>query len=124
MLLGGQDIFSQKITNSGKEFWFAFTEMFDKSSAIYWINITSNDSAKGIVSIPGVAWAQSYSIGPGQVAEIRIPSNFATILGSDTTVNRAIHITSDNEVVVFAVSYHAFRHEASIVLPTIIEGKR
>ena len=124
MLLGGQDIFSQKITNSGKEFWFAFTEMFDKSSAIYWINITSNDSAKGIVSIPGVAWAQSYSIGPGQVAEIRIPSNFATILGSDTTVNRAIHITSDNEVVVFAVSYHAFRHEASIVLPTIVEGKR
>jgi len=124
LFIGIQELSAQKITNSGKDFWFAFTEMFDKSSAVYWVNITSNDSAKGTVSIPGVAWTQNYSINPGQVAEVRIPSNFATILGSDTTVNRAIHITSDNEVVVFAVSYHAFRHEASIVLPTIVEGKR
>ncbi|MCB0480627.1 MAG: PKD domain-containing protein [Flavobacteriales bacterium] len=115
---------AQLLTNSGKEFWFAFPETYDKAAAVYWVNITSNGAASGTVSIPGKAWTQNFSIAAGQVARVNIPSNFATNIGSDILFNTAIRVTSNIDVVVFAITYHQFRHEASLVLPNEALGTR
>lgn len=115
---------AQLTTNSGREFWFAFPEMYDNTNAVYWLNITSNNSCSGTVSIPGASWSTSFSITPGKIARVFIPSNLATIFGSNVSTNRGIRVISNNDAVVFAITYHAFRHEASLVLPNRALGKR
>ena len=116
--------YSQMFTNSGTDFWFAFTETRDKANALYWVNITSNTNATGKVEIPGTGFSQNFTVVPGQVVEVRIPSGDANILGSNIHANRGIHITSDKEIVVFAVTLANFRHEASLVLPNLPGPKR
>ena len=108
---------SQEITNEGKEFWLAFPEVLDDVRAGYWLNITSNTSSTGTVSIPGTSFSRAFSVTPGAIEKIRLNSVDAYIEGSDTIVDRAIHVTANNEIVVFAVTIHAARHEATLVLP-------
>lgn len=108
-----------QFTNSGTDFWLAFTETYDRTSAVYWLNITSNDTTSGNVSIPGQSFSQNFAISQaGAVVRINIPPAMANIDISNQSVNKAIHVTSNQNVVVYAVTYHAFRHEASIVIPT------
>lgn len=123
-LLYSTSSIAQLFTNSGTDFWFAFTETRDRANALYWVNITSNENASGTVSIPGTGFTQNFNVVPGQVVEVKIPSGDANILGSDIHVNRAIHISSNKDVVVFAVTLAAARHEASLVLPNLPGAKR
>lgn len=123
MLLNVYSI-AQDITNSGKEFWFAFPETLDKFADGYFIHITSNTSSSGVISIPGTGFIRSFSISAGTVQKIRIPATDATIIGSDTSFHRSIHISSTQDVVVFAVSIHSARNEATLVLPDKALGKR
>ena len=74
LLISAQSI-AQLVTNSGKEFWFAYPEMYDQSRAVYCVNITGNDSTSGTVSIPGQSWTQNFSIKAGEVARVNLPSN-------------------------------------------------
>ena len=122
LLISAQSI-AQLVTNSGKEFWFAYPEMYDQSRAVYWVNITGNDSTSGTVSIPGQSWTQNFSIKAGEVARVNLPSSMVTIIGSNLNAAKSIKIVSNDNVVVFAVTYHAFRHEASLILPNRSVGK-
>ena len=122
LILNAQAV-AQLITNSGKEFWFAFPEMYDQSRAVYWVNITGNDSTSGTVSIPGQSWNQNFTIKAGEVTRVNLPSNMVTIIGSNLNAAKSIKIVSNDNVVVFAVTYHAFRHEASLILPNRSVGK-
>jgi len=115
---------TQVLTNSGTDFWFAFPETFDENRAVYWLNITSNTAASGTVSIPGGTFSQSFSVTKGQITRVMLNSNDAWIRGSDVQRTKAIHVTSNNDVVVFAVTYHNARHEAALVLPTPSLGTR
>jgi len=123
LVVFGINSYAQLVTNSGKEFWFAFPEMYDQSRAVYWVNITGNDSTSGTVSIPGQSWSQNFSIKAGEVSRVMLPSNSVTIIGSNFTTAKAIKIVANDNVVVFAVTYHAFRHEASLILPNRSVGK-
>ncbi|MBD80149.1 MAG: hypothetical protein CL840_14645 [Crocinitomicaceae bacterium] len=110
---------SQKVTNSGTEFWLAFPEMFDRNTtnSDYWLNITSNTSAAGTVTIPGTSFSAPFSVTPGAIAKVNLPRNDVYLNGSDSIFNRAIHVSSNNEVVVYAVHLKRPRHEATLVLP-------
>lgn len=124
-LLSGQ-AFAQSITNSGKEFWFAFPEMFDKgvTAADYWVNITSNQGATGTVSIPGAGFTRPFTVAPGGIQQVNFtPASLCWLNGSDSLFHRAIHITSNNDVVVYAVHLRRPRHEATLVLPNVALGK-
>ncbi len=116
--------FGQLFTNAGTDFWFAFTETRDRANAEYWVNITSNESSTGTVEIPGTGFSQNFTVSPGQVVKIPIPSADANIVGSDIHVDRAINVTSTREIVVFAVTLANARHEASLILPNLPGPKR
>jgi len=124
LVVFGQLANAQLLTNSGREFWFAFPETYDKANAVYWVNITGNDSTSGTVSIPGQSWTQNFSIKAGEVARVNLPSSMVTMIGSNTNFNKAIKVVANDNVVVFAVTYHAFRHEASLILPNRAAGTR
>ena len=109
---------SQNITNSGTDFWLSFMEFKDLTTAVYQVNITSNTATTGFVEIPGTGFFQNFSVVPNIVSKVTIPSNDATITGSEIVMKRAIHIVTNDDVVVYSNSYHQYRSEASLVLPT------
>jgi gliding motility-associated-like protein len=112
-----------QLTNAGKDFWLAFTETFDKTTSVYQINISGNIATTGTVEIPGTSFLANYSVSPGVVTKVTVPAVDATIVGSEFITARGIHVTANDEVVVYANSYHNFRSEASLVLPTPSLGK-
>ncbi len=116
--------FAQGITNKGKEFWMGYTEIFDKTNAQYFLNISSTDTTNVTVEIPNSAFSQTRQLLPNTIERFNIPANLAHIPGSDTLFERAIHIVSDSDVVVYAVCQGNVRLEASLVLPMSAVGTR
>jgi gliding motility-associated-like protein len=120
----GLDGRAQAITNAGTDFWLGYNEVLDDTHADYWLNISSKDTANVTVEIPGTGFSTTQQIAPNVVTRFNLPPNDCWIFGSDTIWERAIHVTSDSNVVVYAITYFGFRHEASLVLPTNAWGTR
>lgn len=109
---------AQAVTNAGTDFWLAFPQVFDNVQAVFQVNISSTQATSGNVSVPGGGFSENFTVTPGVVSTVVIPSTLAAISGSDTVLNLAIHVVTDDEVVVYANTYHLFRSEATLVLPT------
>lgn len=108
----------QSITNEGTDFWLAFTECYDLTTATYTLNISSRYATSGNVSIPGTGFSQNFTTVPNVVSKVSLPPNDATIIGSEYIAARGVHVTSTDPIVVYASTAHQYRSEASLVLPT------
>ncbi|MEO9531772.1 MAG: PKD domain-containing protein [Crocinitomicaceae bacterium] len=110
-------IYAQNLTNEGTEFYVAFPEVYDNANAVFEINISSRVNASGIVEITGTGFSQPYNVVPGVVTTVTLVSTDADITINETVIERAIHVTSDLPVTVYASTFHNARSEASICLP-------
>lgn len=109
--------YSQNLTNEGIDFYVAFPEVYDHANAVFEINISSRTNANGNVSINGTGFTQNFTVVPGVVTTVTLPPADANIIFSEVVLNRAIHVTSDVPVTVYASTFHNARSEASICLP-------
>ncbi len=116
-LLCLQITFAQNLTNEGTEFYVAFPEVYDHANAVFEINISSRTNANGNVSIAGTGFTQNFTVVPGVVTTVTLPPADANIIFSEVVLNRAIHVTADVPVTVYASTFHNARSEASICLP-------
>jgi len=119
-------VHAQAITNAGTEFWFGFTEPMDAfksiltqpdTTIVFQANISSSYITSGYIEIPGTSFYQTFSVNPGTVTKLIIPDSLAYIGTSEVIEPRAIHVHSEEDVVVYSNTYHQFRSEASLVLP-------
>ncbi len=114
-----------QITNYGTDFWFGFTEVYDTSlttGASYAVYISSLVNTTGNISIPGQAFSQNFSVSPGIITSIILPPAMVRVITSEILENKAIHITTNNDIAVYAHTYHKFRSEASLILPVSALG--
>src|SRR5262245_51888717 len=62
----------------GREFWIAFpTNVTSGTSAELTLRISAETAATGTVRIPGLVHSQGFSVMPGQVASVTVPSGAA-----------------------------------------------
>ena len=108
---------AQQLSNEGTEFYVAFPEVYDNANAVFEINISSRVNGNGTVEINGTGFTQNFTVAPGVVTTVTLPSGDADITNNEIVVNRAIHVTADVPVTVFASTFHSARSEASICLP-------
>ena len=108
---------AQNFTNSGIDFWLAFPEFYDLTTAEYIIYLSSNSPTTGTVEIPGTGYSKTFSTINGQVTKVSLPSTDATITAQEQVLNRGIHVTSVRPISVYAGTIHNARSEASLVLP-------
>ncbi|MFT4600245.1 MAG: gliding motility-associated-like protein [Arenicella sp.] len=108
---------AQNLTNEGVEFYVAFPEVYDNASAVFEINISSRTAATGSIEITGTGFNQLFNVVPNVVTTITIPPGDANITFSEVILERAIHVTTDVPVTVYASTFHLYRSEASVVLP-------
>ncbi len=111
-----------QITNAGKDFWFGFTEVYDSTSASFVVYISSLVNSSGTVTVPGQGVSKNFTVTPGTITKVTL--TLATVEATSTEVleNKAVHVTSNNDVVVYAHTYHTFRSDASLILPVTALG--
>ncbi|TMQ06195.1 MAG: HYR domain-containing protein [Deltaproteobacteria bacterium] len=104
----------------GTEFWLMFTGNFTTVPQLS-LFIAGDVATAGSVTIPGLAFSSSFSVTPGVVTTVTLPSN-AEISTSDTVENKAIHVTAGAEVSVYGLNRIQFTTDAFLGLPTDIAG--
>ena len=105
--------FSQTVTNVGTDFWIAFPKNFKPSAALS-IFISSNYTTSGIVysAFPGVN--QSFTVVPGVVTHLSLPSGLTLQGGIE---NKGIRITSNDPVRVYGLNEVEWSTDAYMALP-------
>jgi len=105
-------VFSQTITSVGTDFWVAFPP--NAGTAIIELHISSNVSTSGSVSsaYPGVN--QNFTVVPGVVTTLTLPSNVVLSAGTE---NKGIRITSVDPITVYGLNYETASSDAYLALP-------
>ncbi|MFT5264204.1 MAG: hypothetical protein ACI8YQ_002950 [Polaribacter sp.] len=101
--------------NIGTDFWLMFNEN-NSTSANQSLFISSTIATTGVVAIPGLGFNQSFSVTPGAVTTIALPSavDMNTI---DVVENKGIHVTSDTDVAVYGLNQQATTTDGFLGIP-------
>ncbi|HSC52466.1 MAG TPA: PKD domain-containing protein [Phnomibacter sp.] len=119
---------AQDFSNKGRDFWITFPAHVDGTQAVMGIYITSDKAATGQVQVGNQTIP--FSITANGVRRIFLGANgdapntsvyLSQIEGIMTAA--AIHVTSNQPVVVYAHIIRAARSGASLILPTNVWGR-
>jgi hypothetical protein len=105
--------------SKGREFWLAFQQ--NLSTAELTLFITSAEATTGRVEIPGLGFSTVFTISPGQVTPVEIPSE-AELATADGVENKGIHVTADHEITIYGLNRVLYTTDAYLGLPTDILG--
>lgn len=121
LLVFSNSLFSQGVIPTvGTDFWLTYTENFNGSLALQ-LFITSDQNTSGTVEIPLQSWSTSFIVTANQTTTITIPVA-AENIGSNVTNNNGVHVTSDENISLFAINFMDFTADASKILPKISTG--
>jgi hypothetical protein len=106
--------------SQGRDFWLTFPRNYFDTPALT-LFITGQTSTTGTVQIPGTGFSASFTVTPGQVTPVSLPSS-SQLLAADGVENKGIHITAQEDVVVYGLSRIPATTDAYLGLPTDILG--
>jgi len=112
---------AQAEDSKGKDFWIAFPVNYSGTAALT-LFITGDVATTGNVSVPGMGISQNFSVTPGTITSVTLPTN-TQVSTSNAIENKGIHITSGQEVTVYGLNRIQYTTDAFLALPTDILGK-
>ena len=124
-------ITAQDLSNKGTDFWITYPAHIDDVNSTMGIYITSDVTATGTIYVAGTALA--FSVSPNTVVTKFLGSN-PSAAAPNTGVylsqqdgiafGKAIHVVSDNPIVVYAHIIKTHRSGASLILPSAVWGSK
>jgi len=120
LILSVFSLFAQ--SSEGTDFWFGFMEHRDNGVNSKVVMITSKTNTSGTVSLPLQDFSEDFTVAANEVKLINLPS-FAETEGSEFIQDKGIHLTSEGPITVYIHQYHQYRSEATLILPTEVQGK-
>lgn len=111
---------AEGLSNAGKEFWLGFPTNFGGGTELT-LYVTGSTATTGTVSVPGESFSESFSVTPGTVTAVKLPSG-AQMATSDGIEEKAIHVTAGAPVVVYGLNDFPFTTDAYTALPTNVVG--
>lgn len=114
-----QNLYAAQLDSKGTDFWLMFNGNLSTPELILFI--TGDTATSGTVSIPGLAFTSPFTVTPGTVTSVTIPSS-AQVTTSNIIENLGIHVVSTAEVTVYGLNRVPFTTDAFLGLPTDILG--
>ena len=116
-------VFAQNLSTEGDDFWFGFMDNWLQSTnnpIILEIYISAEDTTLGMLEMPLVNAFQpiEFTVIPGATTKLIIPSELAEAVGSQNIENKGIHISTDNEVSIYAMNKRQYSADVAVILPT------
>ncbi|MFM9984143.1 MAG: gliding motility-associated C-terminal domain-containing protein [Flavobacteriales bacterium] len=103
----------------GKDFWLGFMKNYEvefgESLDLF---IVSDQATSGVVEVPGQGWSQAFTVLPNLTTTVTIPNNIAEVYSSQVIEPKGVHVTTEDTVAVFAISFNSYTADASKILPT------
>ncbi len=115
---------SQDFSNKGTDFWLGYgyhQVMTGNNGQDMVIYITTDVATEVTIAIPGVGFTQTFAIAANTVfTSPALPKNGAqdSRLQTEGVINRGIHITATNPVVVYAHIFNSSVSGSCVLLPT------
>lgn len=115
-------------TTEGTEFWFGFMQNADQNPetpSSLEVFITSKENTTGEIFIFTDGSTIDFSVSPGQTSRVlinRAPENPYSAAGSDNIQLKAIRITAENNISVYAFNNRQNSADATVVLPVTSLG--
>ena len=105
---------SAAIDSKGTDFWLAFNSNLGVPALTLFV--TGDAATSGTVAIPGLSFTASFSVTPGTVTSVPVPSG-AMLNTSDGVESKGIHVTAGAEVTVYGLNRVQFTTDAYLGLP-------
>lgn len=109
--------YSQEFSTRGKDFWLGFMTNHDYTPGDLYLFITASDSTSGTISIPGLGYTQTFTVGAHATTQIPIPAG-AMVNANNTVQNKGIHIVTNDTVSVYALNYKPYTSDATVIFPS------
>jgi len=127
LLLSGLAGQAQDFSNKGKEFWLSYSYHVGMGGAggnlpVMTLYLTSDVNTTYSVAVFGVTTLQTGSITAGQVIQVNVPTNYV-INDEGRFLNRAIHVTAAQPIVVYSYITRSAASAATLCLPTPVLGR-
>ncbi|MEO5584339.1 MAG: T9SS type B sorting domain-containing protein [Flavobacteriales bacterium] len=106
---------AEQMDTRGREFWLGFMQNASGTQQLS-VKIASAQATTGTVSVPLAGWSTSFSIAANGVTSVVVPSIYE-VTGSESVLDRGVHISSVEPVTVTAVNYQNQTTDATQVLP-------
>lgn len=119
-------IFSQDLSNKGKEFWVGYghNQIFPSNQTLV-LYLSAEQPAQVTISVNGTTWSQTYNIPANTVIQtVEIPKNGAADarITAEGLNDRGIHIVSDVPIVAYAHQYGSASSGATMLMPVETYG--
>lgn len=105
--------------SKGTDFWLMFNQNLTVPALSLFI--AGDKATTGTVSIPGLAFSRNFTVTPGSVTTVSLPSSAQT-LNNDTVQNLGVRVTSAAEVTVYGLNRVQATTDAFLGLPVDILG--
>ena len=106
----------------GNDFWLAFPSNFLGSGNLT-LYISGTEEGSGTVAVPGEEMSQPFTVTPGAVTSVTIPSNYQ-ITTADGIQDDGIHVTASTDVAVYGVNQQGGTSGGYLGLPVDALGQR
>lgn len=108
--------------SSGTDFAVCFQENYTGASTLD-LFISGNVAGTGIVDIPGLSFMQTFSVSPGVVTTVTVPSS-AAVTVNDGVSNRGVRVTSTVPISLYGLSRQSFTTDGFTAFPIDVLGLR
>lgn len=111
-----------QVKTSGTDFWLSFMPSVTTRPG-FQVIISSETGASGTLTLSSSGKQQQFTVPANSSINIHLQPSDSVVANSDETiVKRAIHITSDYPVTVYAVAEDVYNSDAMMVLPSGSSG--
>ncbi len=111
---------AQAPDSKGTDFWLAFPGNYSPGALSFFIS--GDESTTGTVSAPGTGFSANFTVTPGMVTTVTLPTGTLELNVSDGIENKGIHIVAGKEVTVYGLNRYQATTDAYLALPTDILG--
>ncbi|HTN05160.1 T9SS type A sorting domain-containing protein [Agriterribacter sp.] len=111
---------AQAPDSKGKDFWLAFPGNYSPGTLSFFIS--GDESTTGTVSAPGTGFSINFTVTPGTVTTVTLPTGTLELNASNVIENKGIHIVAGKEVTVYGLNRYQATTDAYLALPTDILG--
>lgn len=113
-------LLAQNPDNKGTEFWLGFANNNNSPDALE-LFLTSDQSTSATVAVAGISFSTTVSVEPQSVTTVTLPNSTISSV-SGVVTSKGIHITSEQEVSVYAINQRGATTDAYLGLPVDILG--
>jgi hypothetical protein len=107
-------------TNQGTDFYLGFPQNYIGAPVLH-LFLTGNTATTGTVQIPGLGFTATFSVSPGTITAVSLPST-AEASANNVILNNGIHVTSIAPITVYGLSQITATTDAYLGLPATLLG--